>query len=185
MDDPELQAIIAQQRVPNRGVISDADPPDHTTYRSVAFRMFAPRRLRQYQVSLKEVVNGLIDQFIDRGEVDFVGEFANWVPKLLFCDILGLPRSMGVQLKAWSADLAEAILTQQFVTPERRRELYSSIVEFNNFLADTIEDRWKNPGEDVVSELTQVELEDEGGRKLDLTELVNVVRLLIMAANTT
>jgi cytochrome P450 len=177
--------MLATQRVPSRQMISDNDPPSHTLYRGIAFTMFAPRRLREYEVSLRDVVNGLIDAFIDRGEVDFVAEFANWVPKLLFCDILGIPRAMGVQLKTWSAQLSELVLTSPFATPERRRELYRGVIEFNNFLAETIESRWQNPGTDVISELTQVEIEAEGGRRLDLTELVNMVRLLIMAANTT
>ena len=56
--------------------IVNADPPDHTWKRKIAFEMFKPGRLREREPLVRDFVDELIDTFIDRGECEFVHEFA-------------------------------------------------------------------------------------------------------------
>ncbi len=67
------------------------DPPDHKKFRKLLDPIFAPREVARLEESLVIAVNELIDGFIDRGEVDFAGEFSTLFPTRVFLNLLGLP----------------------------------------------------------------------------------------------
>ncbi|MGP0032064.1 MAG: cytochrome P450 [Acidimicrobiales bacterium] len=69
------------------------DPPDHKKYRKLLDPIFSPRRMALMDDAVTRIVNGLIDRFIDRGEVDFAKEFSIPFPSEVFLDLLGLPFS--------------------------------------------------------------------------------------------
>src|SRR3954471_13835944 len=67
------------------------DPPQHKTYRKILDPLFAPREMLKLEEPLAERVNALIDEFVERGEVDFAAEFSIPFPSLAFLTLLGLP----------------------------------------------------------------------------------------------
>jgi cytochrome P450 len=67
------------------------DPPDHKKFRKLLDPIFAPRKMTAMEDEVAVLVNHLIDQFIDRGEVDFAGEFSVPFPSQVFITLLGLP----------------------------------------------------------------------------------------------
>ena len=178
---PALQAIAAQQKYPTMPVVVDEDPPLHGLYRDIAFRAFTPRRLRGYEPMIRTVVDELIDSFAPSGRVELVSEFANRMPMAVIVQILGLPRGMMPAFKRWSDEWAE--LSSRYLTEERAEHCQRSAVDFNDYLADQIAMRRENPSDDVISELAQARGPD--GEPLGMAELVNIVRLLLIAGNET
>ena len=67
------------------------DPPDHKKFRKLLDPIFAPRKMAAMDEEVSALVNHLIDQFIDRGEVDFGEEFSVPFPSQVFLTLLGLP----------------------------------------------------------------------------------------------
>jgi cytochrome P450 len=67
------------------------DPPDHKKFRKLLDPIFAPRKMAAMDEEVSALVNHLIDQFIDRGEVDFGAEFSVPFPSQVFLTLLGLP----------------------------------------------------------------------------------------------
>ncbi len=67
------------------------DPPDHKKFRKLLDPIFAPRKMAAMDEEVSALVNHLIDQFIDRGEVDFAKEFSVPFPSQVFLTLLGLP----------------------------------------------------------------------------------------------
>jgi len=67
------------------------DPPDHKKYRVLLDPYFAPRNVARLEEPITALVNGLIDQFIERGSCEFTGEFAVPMPCTAFLELLGLP----------------------------------------------------------------------------------------------
>jgi cytochrome P450 len=67
------------------------DPPDHKKFRKLLDPIFAPRKMAAMDEEVSALVNHLIDQFIDRGEVDFGKEFSVPFPSQVFLTLLGLP----------------------------------------------------------------------------------------------
>jgi cytochrome P450 len=69
------------------------DPPEHKKYRVLLDPYFSPRRMARLEDDVAKLVNESIDQFIERGECDFMSEFAIPLPSTVFLRLLGLPLS--------------------------------------------------------------------------------------------
>jgi cytochrome P450 len=67
------------------------DPPEHKKFRKLLDPIFAPRKMSAMDEEVSALVNHLIDQFIDRGEVDFAKDFSIPFPSQVFLTLLGLP----------------------------------------------------------------------------------------------
>ena len=68
------------------------DPPIHTKYRKLLNKAFTLSRVREMGPYISDVVNDLIDGFIDKGECEFVSEYAVPIPCTIIADQLGVPR---------------------------------------------------------------------------------------------
>ena len=67
------------------------DPPEHKKFRKLLDPIFAPRKMALMDQEVSELVNHLIDGFIERGELDFAKEFSIPFPSQVFLTLLGLP----------------------------------------------------------------------------------------------
>ena len=67
------------------------DPPEHKKFRKLLDPIFSPRKMAAMDEEVSELVNHLIDGFIERGEVDFAKEFSVPFPSEVFLTLLGLP----------------------------------------------------------------------------------------------
>lgn len=78
----------------------ELDPPYQTRWRNVLGPYFAPRAIREREASIREQADILIDTFIEKGECDFVADFAAHLPgRVFFGTFLGVPFSelQGIQ----------------------------------------------------------------------------------------
>ena len=70
----------------------ESDPPKHTAWRDVLNPHLSPNAVANYDVQIRKDANTLIDAFIDRGECEFIGEFAAKLPGwAFFKNVLGVP----------------------------------------------------------------------------------------------
>src|SRR6201999_1566293 len=77
------------------------DPPDHAKYRRILDPLFTPREMARREPRVAEMVNEMIDRFVDRGECDFHEEFAVPLPCTVFLQVLGLPLEDLDQFLEW------------------------------------------------------------------------------------
>ena len=78
------------------------DPPIHTKYRKLLNKAFAASRVKELKPSISKIINDLIDGFIEKGECEFVEEFAVPIPCTVIADQLGVPREKLHKLKEWT-----------------------------------------------------------------------------------
>jgi cytochrome P450 len=69
----------------------ELDGAEHTAYRNVLQPLFNPSRMKQIEDEIRVNVNDLIDGFIERGECEFVSEFAHELPARVFLALMGWP----------------------------------------------------------------------------------------------
>ena len=70
----------------------ESDPPLHTAWRQALNPWMGPAAIKDYDVNIRKDANDLIDAFIDKGECDFVPEFAAQLPGwAFFKNVLGVP----------------------------------------------------------------------------------------------
>ena len=92
----------------------ESDPPLHTAWRQALNPWMGPAAIKDYDANIRKDANDLIDMFIDKGECDFVPEFAALLPGwAFFKNVLGVPIQDldklvdGVESGTFSPDMEE------------------------------------------------------------------------------
>lgn len=174
-DDQYLSAPGAYQKVlgPTMGeVIATMSGQKHRNTRSAVAPVFFPKKMRQLAETVFTVeAEKLADKLAGKNEVDLVKEFVRPYTFHNIASLLGLPAGDVDLLEDW----AERIM-HSFV------DLKSAIAacdEMGVYLEPLVEDRKRNPKDDVISLLTQVEVNGEG---LGDAEIFGFCRNLFPAA---
>lgn len=154
--------------------ILEMEGREHLRHRRIVTPAFSPRALRS---GLEEVVvrtvNGLIDE-IDGGSAELVEQFTFTFPLRVIATVLGIPISDFAQFHHWALDLL-AISED----PARGLEAAQKIVDY---LKPILEERKREPREDLVSTLVHAEVE---GERLTEEEVLGFLRLLLPAGAET
>ncbi len=70
----------------------ESDPPMHTAWRRALNPHLTPKAIAGYDAPIRADANTLIDRFVDRGECEFVSEFAAKLPGwAFFKNVMGVP----------------------------------------------------------------------------------------------
>ena len=157
-----------------------ADPPQHARYRKIIDGALNVRQVRELQPKLDALAAELVERFIDRGEVDFIEEFALPFPGIIAAELIGLDAREYKRFTAWADNLqlyGAGKLTRESIEASARME-----VEMQQFFASIFADRRENPREDLMTALLQAY---EGDAPLSMHELQNVMHQLISAGYET
>jgi len=157
------------------------DPPDHTRIRGLVSKAFTPRAVEAMRPHIEELVDGLLDDVAERGELDVVEDLAFPLPVIVIAEMLGVPPEDRDQLKPWSRDMARTI--DPVVTEETMQTAAMSAMQFVNYLNGLIDERRQHPGDDLLSAL--IAAEDEGQKLTHEELLVNTILLFIAGHETT
>lgn len=159
------------------------DPPRHNKIRQVISRRFTPRAINAYAPEVRKICDEIIDSVIERGECDFVVDIAGKLPTAAICEMLGIPAEYRDQMYALGN---QSIGTQDPEYNQGRSAMETgrnAQAEFFSYFAKLIDERRRNPGNDLISAFT---LGDIDGTKLtDLEILFNSFLLIIGGQETT
>ena len=167
--------MLSERGWPHIQTLQRTDPPLHGRYRRLLDQVFNIQQVNALIPHIEEVTNTLIDRFIDRGECEFVSEFAFPLPGIIIAEQLGLDRENIATFKKW----ADAILAPAMnpLTESEMIEAAELELEMQHFLAEAFEDRRKSPRDDMISAL--VNARSEGEEPLTVRELQNLMHQLI------
>lgn len=156
------------------------DPPDHTRLRGLVNRAFTPKAVEVLRPRIQQLVDELIDQVQDRGEMDIVHDLGDPLPAKVLAFLLGLPGEDSAVLKPWADVVGMGI--DPILSPEVVKRINQVILEAGAYFERHVEDRRKNPGEDLLSSLISVE---EQGERLSSDELLSLLFLFLAAGTET
>ncbi|MEM1434228.1 MAG: cytochrome P450 [Pseudomonadota bacterium] len=157
------------------------NPPDHTRLRSLVVKAFDARRVEAMRERIRHIANGLIDDFIDRGEGDLKAVFNHPLPVIVICDMLGIPESDQAEFVKGTR-ISGRLVDPTPMTPEELAEANASSLDSQAYFAALCEDRERNPRDDLATALVQSETEDG---KLSRDELTANIGLLFAAGHET
>jgi cytochrome P450 len=158
------------------------DPPVHGRYRRLINRTLTPPMVKAMLPSLTRIADDLIDDFIDRGECDFVQAFAFPLPGLIIAEQIGLDAAQINTFKAWSDGMLAPAMG--LLVDEASAKKYSEVeAEAQHYLAKLFEERRANPTDDMLSALLADST--EGDEPLTMHELQNLMNQLITGGYTT
>ena len=166
------------------GGLINADPPNHTRLRALVNKAFAPRASEQLRPRIQALVDEMLDaaQAQARGEMDIIRDLAYPLPAIVIAEILGVPPEARDDFKLWS----DGILAFQgagVVSPELLEHSQRHLLAIREFLADLLAERRRQPRDDLLSQLTEAEM--EGDRLTPAELLTTCVTLLIAGHETT
>ncbi|MGD9990179.1 cytochrome P450 [Pseudonocardia sp.] len=143
--------------------VIELDPPIHQERRSRMFRFLKPARLRTYRPWIEDIVDELIDGFIDEGRVEFMHEFAYQLPTRLIIRILGLGPDDFDWMHAWG--LMEWRGGRKFMTEDEVTK-QGDPAEIGPLVTAAILDRVTEPRDDGLTEMIQAQAADDGAFNL-------------------
>ncbi|QGA06127.1 cytochrome P450 [Nocardioides sp. dk884] len=85
---PDKEAVKARGSV---GGFLEMDPPRQRHWRQALNAYLSPAAVARWKPILDEIARATVDEFIEKGEVDFVDELANIVPAIMTMGLLGWP----------------------------------------------------------------------------------------------
>ena len=162
------------------------DPPDHTRLRRLVSKAFVPKVVRALEPEIVRLVDGLLNEADSTSEpFDAISGLAYPLPVAVICRLLGVPLADEPEFSAASGLLAQALDPFVSVTGSAGDgvdERLQAGLWLRDYLRELIAERRRNPGDDLMSGLIQVE---ESGDQLTAEEIVATCNLLLVAGHET
>ena len=171
MEEDQLE----QQRL----MMLNMDPPLHTRYRRLVNKGFTPRMVRDLEASIHRSTDAIIDEVVEKGETDFVTELSAELPLVVIAELLGVPNEDRHRMFDWSNRMIGNHDPEYQITPEISAQ---SAMELYVYASELFAKKRIDPHQDLMSVLTEVEIE---GERLSELELELFFLLLTVAGNET
>jgi cytochrome P450 len=152
------------------------DPPEHDRLRALVSRVFTPRAVTALEPMIREVICGFLDALDGRNEFDAVADFSAPFPVEIIARMLGVPEGERQQIRHWLDVSLHRERGQVDPTPEGIEAGVASGAYFYGLAVD----KRTNPGDDMLSRLTQVTVDRGDGVEtmLDDAEIAGFATLL-------
>ena len=139
---------------------AETDPPMHALYRAFVNPIFTPKAMAKLEDRIRQYAVEFIEPFHSNGACEFMSDFAFEFPIKVFMELMGLPLERTKQFLEWEMGLLHNHDLGKIAAATR------SVVDY---LRGEIEDRRKNPTDDLITYGVQAKIE---GRDLTEDELV-------------
>lgn len=173
----ELKAILERDGGGFFPDVVNVDPPRHARARLLTRQAFTAQRMKALEPAFEALVDGLIDNFIARGEVEALHDLALPMAIEFSKSQLNVPELERDTIRRWGA----AYLAQ-FSLLESREQMVAAARELcvlQNYLIDLVKRRMADPGDDMLSDLIAARIDDENPR-LSFGELVASARAILI-----
>ncbi len=163
------------------GLFIFEDPPEHSVHRSLVSRLFTPKAINGLQNQIRALCTEIVDGLVGRDRFDFMTDFALRLPVQVIGMLVGVPKEdQASLLETFQRNLHD-------MTGDPEAEQLAGIVEAAAWFNDYLDWRENNPSDDVMTQLLNVEFEDETGvkRKLRREETVTYLTLITSAGSDT
>ncbi|NIY62980.1 cytochrome P450 [Streptomyces malaysiensis] len=160
------------------------DPPEHTRYRRLLSKWFTARGMRGLQPRIEEIVEDHLAAMERAGPpADLVTSFAQPIPSLVICELLGVPYEDRTDFQRWATVLLRLGQSQQ--------EVYAARDALWDYMRGLIDTKRHRPDEALLSRLVNGDQGAPGGpgtataAGLTDDELTGVGLLLLVAGHET
>jgi cytochrome P450 len=174
-----FEIIKARVEIPP-GIILFEDPPIHDLHRKLLSRVFTPKRMAAIEPLIRDFCAKALDPLVGAGELDVVADLGIFVPMRTIGFLLGIPED------------AQAAIRQNI--DDRLNIGEGGPVDFdpesfhvsNEMVAEYIDWRADHPADDLMTDLLNAEIEEDGvRRRLTRTEVLTYTNTVAGAGNET
>lgn len=147
-----------------------SDPPLHTWTRRLILPWMSPQKSASYEPMTRALCHRLIDSFVEKGECDVAGDYAQQIPVRVIAHILGVPEDLSDTFTGWVRDVLEFAYDE-----ERRRRGIMGVI---GFFQEAVAHRRLHPADDLISELLHTEID---GKPIEESVILGMSSLLLIA----
>lgn len=159
------------------------DPPRHDHLRRIVMQQFTPERVEGMRDQVVELVNSLLNEQRDKGQIDIVDHLAYPLPVTVICHLLGVPREDEPRFHSWATVLARGLDPAQSMSEEEIQKAIQAIKQIREYMGGLIAERHAHPRDDMISGLVASTHPEGHMNERDL--LVTLILLLIAGHETT
>jgi len=166
----DVSELIEQHRdeLPFSDQLTTMDPPKHRDHRHLVMRQLTPKRLKENEEFMWRLADRQIDEFMARGQCDYIGDYANPFTLFVIADLLGVPEEDHEEFRGalGRRPRSNAVgSTKDDLSHNPLEWLYDRFSQY-------VEDRRREPRNDVLTALATTTFPDGS-----LPEVIDVVRV--------
>src|SRR6201989_2922135 len=168
---------VGEQVERGKFVLLNMDAPQHTHLRKIISRGFTPPAVERLRAVLRQRARQIVETAAAQGSGDFVEQVSCELPLQAIAGLLGVPQEDRDKLFRWSNEMTAG------EDPEYADvDPAMSSIELIQYAMQMADDRSKNPGDDIVTQLVEADID---GEKLSDDEFGFFVVMLAVAGNET
>jgi len=174
-----IDVIMSGIEVPP-GVILFEDPPLHDLHRRVLSKVFTPRRMEEIEPLTRQYCVRTLDPLIGSGRFDFIADLGAQIPMRTIGFLLGIPEQDQQDIRD-KTDRALGLKDGTFknVSADMFENSYQLFADYIDWRAD-------HPSDDLMTQLLNAEIEEDGvSRPLTRTEVLTYTSMIAGAGNET
>jgi cytochrome P450 len=150
------------------------DGAKHRTQRGVMSKAFTPGMVNKLENKFREYAVNIVDAALEKGTFNFVTDIGHAMPMEALGDVLGVPNGDREKFFAWVDTFAAPFDTR--ITPSFEYVM-QAIFDLLGYAVELGEQKRKEPGDDVITQLVQA-----GAEVISEDELMGNVALLASGA---
>ncbi|GAB7068171.1 cytochrome P450 [Mycobacterium hodleri] len=154
------------------------DDPGHLRLRTLVSKGFTPRRIRELEARVTEIAVAHLDAALQSDRFDYVDDFAGKLPMDVISELMGVPESDRVRIRA----LADGVMHRDDGVKDVPAEAIQASADLMVYYADMVSSRRAKLTDDLTSALVEAEID---GDKLTDEEIIAFLFLMVVAGNET
>ena len=158
------------------------DAPEHTRLRKLLNKGFTAAALEGLRPQVEAIVDRMLKPLQPGSEVELMREFANPMPVRIISEMLGVPQERHDDFVAWSRAIA-VFRGSPDRTVEQARAAQDALLALTDFFRNTVAERRRNKGNDLISLL--IDIEEEGEVMTEEELYAQCIALLFAGHETT
>jgi len=184
LEGDDVSETIEQHRdeLPFYDQLPTFDPPKHTAHRALLMRLITPKRLKENEEFMWRLADRQIEEYLARGDGEFLRGYASPFALLVVADLLGVPEADQPQLREElqgeerQTDGALGSTGEETLGHAPLQHLYDRFTTY-------IEDRRREPKNDVLTGLATATFPD--GSTPEVIDVVRIAANLFAAGQET
>lgn len=159
------------------------DPPDHGRLRNVVSPFFSLKELERFRPFIDQLVDRLLDDVVERGEFDFVEDFAARIPVALITRIIGVPPEDGDYVRG----IGQRVLfpLNPRVSEEAIRSGHEAVAEFEDYIDEHFARARASRSGGAPDSVIEALVDAEGEGQLSRSEVAQMCLLVLNGGHET
>ncbi|RAJ32088.1 cytochrome P450 [Kitasatospora sp. SolWspMP-SS2h] len=157
------------------------NPPEHTRMRRLVNRAFSEKRVLEHRAFIERRFEELIAPVAEAGEGDVCNQVFFPLALSVVADLIGVPQDEAPLLRDKIRDFQRTF--EPGMTASELLKADQAAKFLDDYFAELVRSKQRRRGDDLVSAL--LDIEDDGGSRLDFDDLVQMCHMVIAAGSET